>query len=56
MLERTKETVKHWNKNNGTKTIFYVAHNDVLAMLRNAFLEKDYHIHRKSLVLQNAEF
>jgi len=56
MLERTQKCVKDWNLNHPTKTIIYVAHNDTLAMCRNAFLLKDYHLHRKELLLQNTEF
>lgn len=56
MLDRTKNCVIDWNKNYPTKTILYIAHNDTMAMCRNAFLEKDYHLHRKSVLLENAEF
>lgn len=56
MLERTKSCVKERNKKYPAKTLIYVAHNDALAMCRNVFIEKDYHIHRKELLLDNAEF
>ncbi len=56
MLERTNLCVTDWNKNHPTKTLIYVAHNDTLAMCRNAFVQKDYHIHRKELLLENTEF
>lgn len=56
MLERTQLCVTDWNQKYPTKTLIYVAHNDTLAMCRNAFVQKDYHLHRKQLLLENAEF
>ncbi|MDD3263062.1 MAG: class I tRNA ligase family protein [Candidatus Absconditabacteria bacterium] len=56
MLQRTESCVKDWNKEYPTKTILYVAHNDTMAMCRNTFVQKDYHLHRKNLLLENAEF
>ena len=56
MLDRTKKTVNHWNIKYPTATLIYVAHNDTLAMCRNSFVQKDYHTHRKNLLLENAEF
>lgn len=56
MLERTNSTVTDWNMKYPSATILYVAHNDTMAMCRNAFVQKDYHLHRKELLLENAEF
>jgi len=56
MLQRTENCVKDWNKKYPTKTILYIAHNDTMAMCRNTFVQKDYHLHRKNLLLENAEF
>lgn len=56
MAERTDLCIKELNEKFPTKTILYVAHNDTLANCRNVFTQKDYHLHRKQLLLENAEF
>lgn len=56
MLERTKTCVADWNTKYPSATLLYVAHNDTMAMCRNSFAQKDYHSHRKELLLENAEF
>ncbi len=56
MLERTEKCVKEWNTSHPTKTLCYVTHNDTWAMCRNVFAQKDYHIHRRELLLENSEF
>ncbi len=56
IMSRTNDSVKEINQKFPTKTIIFVAHNDTLAMCRNAFVKKDYGIRRNQLKLKNAEF
>ena len=56
MASRTKAAVHYWNTTFPTKTIIYTSHNDTMALSRNVIRERDYHTHRKQLLLENTEF
>ena len=56
MTSRTEAAVQYWNTTFPTKTIVYTSHNDTMALSRNAIRRRDYHTHRKQLLLENAEF